>query len=258
MDILALPHLGKEVHRRYDDLGIIQVYEDGNKRYLSFGTADEQSCQLKAKPGQPQHGYARAMMASLCLLKPDQAVQQASVLGTGGGLMARCLFEQLPTTQVHTVDLRPAVIQIAHQYFGLPRDKRLTTHAQSAMDYLNACPTNSQGLLLSDLYLANGLDTRQLKPEFVSECRRVVQNDGWLVLNLWKEHREDGLFLPQLKAQFQTVLHSTTSDGNWIIWACPNANAAPDKRGAQLICKRLSEQMGFNLWQVTKGFYRFF
>ena len=45
--MMDLSHLGKEVHRRYDELGIIQVFDDGNKRYLSFGTADEQSCQLR-------------------------------------------------------------------------------------------------------------------------------------------------------------------------------------------------------------------
>ena len=50
-DVLnTLGHLGREIHRRYDEFGPLLVFDDGNKRFLSFGTADEQSCQLKKNP----------------------------------------------------------------------------------------------------------------------------------------------------------------------------------------------------------------
>ena len=57
--------LGKELYRYYDEYGPLQVFDDGNKRYLSFGDGDEQSCQLKSDPLQLQHDYSRAMLLVL-------------------------------------------------------------------------------------------------------------------------------------------------------------------------------------------------
>ena len=248
-----LKHLGREIHRRYDDLGVIQVFDDGNKRYLSFGTADEQSCQLLMRPEQPQHGYTRAMIAVLSML--DRPPQQALVLGTGGGMLARALHSYFPQLHCDAVDLRKAVIMVAHQYFGLPRDARLTTHVSPAQDFLQTCPQRHYDLLFSDLYLADGLDTGQLHESFIGLCEQALSENGWLVLNLWKEHREDGLFLPLLRSRFATVMHATTSDGNWIVWAC-RSSVSPDKQTLRNRSKELGQTMGFNLWQSAKGFLR--
>ena len=57
----------QEIHRSYDELGPIQVMDDGHKRYLAFGTDDEQSCQLIHQPHLLQHEYTRAILLALLL-----------------------------------------------------------------------------------------------------------------------------------------------------------------------------------------------
>lgn len=249
-----ITHLGRELHRRYDEFGPILVFDDGNKRYLSFGTADEQSCQLNSAPLQLQHEYARAMAAVLVQFSADALPTQISLLGTGGGTLAAALHHLLPQAQIQAVDLRTAVLQVAYQYFSLPRGPRLITHCCDAADFLRQADAASCGLLITDLYQAGGLDPLVLQADFLDACQRHLQPDGWLVLNLWKEHREQTDCLLQLKQRFATVLQTTTADGNWILWA--SRAAATDKKTAQTRSKALSPAAGFNLWNAVKGFYR--
>lgn len=248
--------LGREVHRRFDEHGPIQVFDDGNKRYLSFGTTDEQSCQLKSQPFQLQHDYLRAMLTVLVQFDDLTDIHCASVLGLGGGSLTATLWQQLPHTQIHAVELRPAVAQVAYQYFSLPRDKRLKVHLSCASDYLAEVNTggNKTDLLFSDLYLADGLNPTQQQQTFLQNSADALSDQGWLVLNLWKEHRDDPQLLSLLKQIFPTVLQATTKDGNWLIWA--SKQTAVEKKQAQQRCKQLQPQLGFNPWGFCKTFYR--
>jgi hypothetical protein len=86
---------GKEIHRTYDEHGPIQVFDDGTKRYLSFGEGDEQSCILKAQPEMLQHEYTRAMLLPTLFLEPRSAI----LIGLGGGAVPNCLFHHWPELQ---------------------------------------------------------------------------------------------------------------------------------------------------------------
>ncbi len=250
----TLQHMGREIHRRYDEFGPILVFDDGNKRYLSFGTADEQSCQLKQAPFQLQHEYARCMAAVLLQFDDWQRALSITLLGTGGGTLATTLHQLLPQACIRAVDIRAAVLQVAHQYFALPRSPRLQPQVTDAQQFLQQADAAQAHLIIADLYQAGGLDPLVLQADFLDACQRHLQPDGWLVLNLWKEHREQTDCLLQLKQRFVTVLQTTTADGNWILWA--SRAAATDKKAAQIRSKALSPAAGFNLWNAVKGFYR--
>lgn len=249
-----LQHMGQELHRRFDEFGPILVFDDGNKRYLSFGTADEQSCQLNQAPLQLQHEYSRCMAAVLIQTEQFAQIRNVTLLGVGGGTIASCLHHVLSEAVITAVDIRAAVIQVANQYFHLPRGPRLKTQVADAYEFLKSAEPNKANLIITDLYQASGLDPLVLQREFLDSCRTHLQHDGWLVLNLWKEHREQTNCLDELKARFNWVLQTTTSDGNWIIWA---SNSVPcSKKTAQQRCREYSPAMQFNLWTLVKGFYR--
>ncbi len=254
--LVANELLGREVHRRFDDHGPIQVFDDGTKRYLSFGTTDEQSCQLKSAPFQLQHDYLRSMFTVLTQCQDLSALTSATVLGLGGGSLTSTLWQQLPDAQIHAVELRPAVAQVAFQYFALPRDKRLKVHVSCASDYLTKLISTGlkTDLLFSDLYLADGLNPVQQQQDFLQQSASALADNGWLVLNLWKEHRQDDQLLQLIKRLFPTVMQATTHDGNWILWA--SRRPALEKNQAQKRCKELQPQFGFNPWNFCKPFYR--
>ncbi|MFK4752422.1 spermidine synthase [Oceanobacter antarcticus] len=246
-----------EIHRRYDDYGVIQVFDDGNKRYLSFGTADEQSCLLKHQPIQLQHEYSRAMLASLLLFA--EPPQQISLLGLGGGLLTSAIHRLLPDAQINVVELRAAVLQVARQYFALPRNDHLNVNIADAGVWLAQAPANAVDWLLSDLFLADGLDQQQLQENFLDHCHQHLAPGGWLVLNLWREHRDQAIWLWKLKQRFPITRHATTKDGNWILWAQKPPLAAstiPAAKQAQAQAKRWSAELGFNVWRAGRPFFR--
>ncbi|WP_221793072.1 spermidine synthase [Oceanobacter mangrovi] len=253
--------LNFEIHRRIDELGLIQVFDDGNKRYLSFGTADEQSCMLKQDPLQLQHDYSRAMLASL-LMFADQSPAHITMLGLGGGSLPRVMHHLLPEAEIAIVELRKAVADIARQFFYLPRNGRLQIHIEEAGEWLDQAEAGQCQWLMSDLFLADGLDQQQLQQQFIERCYRHLAPGGWLVLNFWREHRDEPLWLWQLKQRFPEVLHATTKDGNWILWAQkPLLEDAAEplllsEKTLRQQAKELSTAAKFNLWQAAKPFYR--
>ena len=252
-----------EIHRRSDEWGMIQVFDDGNKRYLSFGTADEQSCQLKHKPLQLQHDYSRAMLASL-LMFGEQAPRRMTMLGLGGGSLPHTVHELLPDCQIDVAELRPAVVQVARQYFQLPRSPRLHIHTGDAGAWLDDAEAGQCDWLMSDLFLSDGLDQQQLQTDFLDRCHRHLKPAGWLVLNLWREHRDQADWLNHLKRQFDQVLHATTKDGNWIVWArkadsvdhADGTSATVTESDAKQQAKHWSASVGFNLWQSARPFFK--
>lgn len=217
--------LGKEIYRCYDEYGPIQVFDDGLKRYLAFEEDDEQSCVLKAAPGQIQHEYTRAMLLSLLLVDPKEVL----LLGLGGGSLAMCLLEYHPELQLRAVELRRAVIKIAKKYFYLPQTDRLCVIEDDAGQYLMGDVSPAQ-LILADMYGADGLDPQQLTPWFLERCHELLTDDGWLVLNCWNDHRRDKESLASLTALFADVRVSSTASGNWIIFAGKRLHTQTDKQ----------------------------
>lgn len=234
---------GKEIFRSYDEIGPVQVLDDGNKRYLAFGSDDEQSCQLKAHPTQLQYEYTRAMLLAL-LFHPT--AKRALLLGLGGGSLASCLHQHWPALSITAVELRRTVIDIAHRYFMLPRDERLEVLEADAGDYLRDHEPSNFDLIFSDIYGADGVDDLQLQERYLDQCLACLNRDGWLVLNCWREHRSQSDFIQTLQARFAEVRVCMTQSGNWIILCGRQLPKLSDKQLREQ-AKQLGAQLGFSL-----------
>ncbi|QEW05951.1 spermidine synthase [Nitrincola iocasae] len=232
---------GTEIHRCYDEYGVILVLDDGNKRYLSFGTDDEQSCYLKSQPAQPQADYIRAMLLVLLFVTPSRIIS----MGLGGGSLNTCLHHQFSGLKQDVVELRHQVIQTAYKYFQLPRSKHITLHNMEAKTFLDTEPTRPADIIFSDIYDENGVDAQQHEPGYLHECYERLKPDGWLVMNCWKEHRGDSI-LKELALLFADIRTCTTQDGNWIIYACKTKNELINNQLKQS-AKQLSQQLGFSV-----------
>jgi len=238
---MAIP--GKEIFRSYDDIGPVQILDDGNKRYLAFGSDDEQSCQLKTHPTQLQYEYTRAMLLALLFHRDPR---RALLLGLGGGSLAGCLHQYWPKLAITAVELRRTVIDAAHRYFQLPRDERLEVLEADAGDYLRDHEPNDFDLIFSDLYGAEGVDDLQLQERYLDQCLACLGPDGWLVLNCWREHRSQTDFLQTLKQRFIDVRVCMTQSGNWII-LCGRQRAKISDKQLRQDAKHLGAQLGFSL-----------
>lgn len=242
--------LGKEIFRTYDEFGPVQVFDDGAKRYLSFGEGEEQSCVLKAQPHLLQHDYTRAMLLPLLFAQPRSAL----LIGLGGGALANCLLHHLPDVPLAVVELRHAVVKVARRYFELPRAEQLTIVEQDVAAYFEESDAAPVDLLLSDIYGAEGMDPQYFQPWYIEACARALSDSGWLVLNCWDEHRGEHETLQSIAETFAEVYTCAVPSGNWVILASKQPNAI-DEAELKARAKAQSKLFGYS---VTENLHRLY
>ncbi len=237
---MSLP--GKEIFRTFDELGPIQVFDDGNKRYLGFGSGDEQSCVMNAQPQLLLHDYARAMMLVLLFHQP----RKVTLLGLGGGSLVSCMHHHFPDVELTIVELRQAVVDTAYRFFQLPRNERVRLSVMDAGLYLRKAKTGRSDLILCDLYGPDGLDSQQLDPDFIERCYEQLTDDGWLVLNCWQNHRNEAEGLRSIMDWFPETKVCSVPGGNWTILAGKQVSTLTQKQ-LEAKAKTLSTTLGFSL-----------
>ncbi|MEH6557402.1 MAG: methyltransferase [Oceanicoccus sp.] len=234
--------LGKELYRYHDEYGPLQVFDDGNKRYLSFGDGDEQSCQLKSEPLQLQHDYSRAMLLVLLFKEPRDMI----LFGLGGGTLATTMHEHLPALKLRVVELRSQVVDVAYRYFQFPRSERIDVFIEDASEFLDDMEHRKTDVLFSDMYGEEGLDLQQTQTWFIERCAQLLNDDGWLVLNYWQQHRGDQDLMAALKVNFADVRMCATAEGNWVILAGKKADQTSSTQ-LKAAAKKWSKLLGYSL-----------
>lgn len=136
-----------ELFRTADELGEIVVSQQADKRLLSFASSLQQSSLFVTQPEKLVHEYTQIMLLGLIFNTP----RHITVLGLGGGGLAHCLHHFFPQFTLQFVELRQAVIDIAYQWFDLPKSPQLQVACDDAYDYLCSAVDKNTDLILSDL-----------------------------------------------------------------------------------------------------------
>lgn len=171
--------MGKQLYRTEDEAGPIIVTQRGNKRLLSFGSKLEQSSVLMTKPCYLIHEYTQIMLLGLLFTE----ARNMTLLGLGGGGLVHCLGHYYPEAIIQVVEIRQAVIDIAYEWFDLPRRDRLRVINDDAMHYVSKITPGSSDIIFSDLYQAEGMAACQAQQVFIESAYRALSDAGCLVLN---------------------------------------------------------------------------
>jgi len=208
-----------EICRLRDEHGTVSLYEHGAFRTLVFDDSFyEQGRVHKHDPLHLEHEYIRAMLLPVLSRHTPERV---TILGLGAGSLARWLHHYVPLSQLTAVELRASVIRIAREYLQLPHDERLQVLNQPAAVYIESAAPRSTDWILCDLYHAFQSDDTQASRDFYRNCRRVLTNDGWLVVN---HNKLPVRAFPPLKflcEQFESVFTLNIDSSNWILFATP-------------------------------------
>ena len=112
----------------------IDISEAAGVRYLHFGSDWIQGAMRIRKPYALELAYTREMMAGL-LLRDGLAAdgghwpRKVLIIGLGAASLARFAHHHLPQARIRVVEIAPAVVAAARQFFKLPtEDARFSVH----------------------------------------------------------------------------------------------------------------------------------
>lgn len=175
---------GIVIHQARDELGTLEVVEDGYQRSLHFGSEPKQSSMDLNDPLRLALSYTRAMLSALLFVP---APQQVLLLGLGGGSLAKFLLHHFPACRLDAVEYRESVYRVARSHFQLPDDPRLAVHFADAADFIRQADASHSGydLILVDAFTADGVAQGTCGLSFFEACRTRLADAGVLVANLW-------------------------------------------------------------------------
>ena len=206
---------GEIIHYTRDALGGILVVDYRKHRVMTFDSVFEQSKIDRRRPHLPVHEYSRAMLLPVAFAQPVHA----TVLGLGGGVMVSALLHLLPDCQVHAVELRPRVLDVAREYFSLPHSANLMMTIGDARDALSKTPEGSSDLILADMYNSDRMSPAQAQRQFIRQSSRVLGDSGWLAINYHRTPDINGPLFHQLRAEFAVLLLFKSKTNNTVIFA---------------------------------------
>jgi spermidine synthase len=222
---------GNIVHFARDDLGGILVIDYRKHRVMTFDSVFEQSKIARRHPHLPVHEYSRAMLLPVAFNQPAHV----TILGLGGGVVANALLHLLPACQVHAVELRQAVVDVAREYFDLSESPRLNVSIEDARNALEALPDGQTDLILADMYSAERMSPVQVQREFIKQCSRVLSDNGWIALNYHRTPDLNGAFFKQLQGEFAVVLAFKSKTNNTVIYGSKKPFELPASKDPRLI-----------------------
>lgn len=233
-----------------DEHGPIYVYQTRTSRILSFNGIIQQSRMKLNDINGLAHGYTQAMMSGLFFI-PN--VKTATIMGLGAGSMAKNLLHRFSRLEVHAVEYREKVVDIAKKYFYLPDSDRLTIHIDDAINYMQHNSIKSD-IIFSDLYTMDGMEAKQIQSSYLRNCKKALNEHGVLVLNIWRQAFQSPEELEELLAlEFENRLLSyEVESGNTIVLAFKND--IPSMKRKELLArgKVLQEKMNIPIERYAR------
>ena len=194
VDVLGTHRSGSLEHEEVSAFSRIRVRRDGDVRAMTFvrdnGQEVVQSRVNLTAPHTLVSPYARGMFASY-LYQPHP--RRVLIVGLGGGAMVRFLTHHEPQVQIDAVEIDPAVVRLADEYFGVRSGGNVRVHTADAVTFVEST-ADRYDLILMDAFLrpssdtdTTGVPTRLKTLAFLGRLKRALAPGGVVAFNV-NEH----------------------------------------------------------------------
>jgi spermidine synthase len=233
--------LGQLEHEEVSAYSRIRIRRDGDVRALTFvrdnGQEVVQSRVSLTAPHTLVAPYARAMFASY-LYQPHP--RRVLIVGLGGGAMVRFLTHHEPQAQIDAVEIDPAVVRIADQYFGVRSGENVRVHTADAVTFVESA-ADRYDLILMDAFLrpssdtdATGVPTRLKTLAFLGRLKRALAPGGVVAFNV-NEHASMAEDIAAVAAAFgQVAVFRSPPTDNKVVIAAEGGIAGDDDVRARI------------------------
>ena len=194
--VLWAPLIGAQedlrlIHSERSQYRQVLVYENADLRCLCFTrmcTIGRQSCADRHAADRLVFEYARMMLGAL-FLRPDP--HDVLIIGLGGGTLAHTMEKLLPQAQIDVVEIDPAVLRVAQQYFLFQPDDRVHVTIEDGRAYVRRMLRGNKRyqLIMLDAYERQYIPEHMLTREFLTEVRSLLTPDGIVAANTFSSSR---------------------------------------------------------------------
>ena len=160
----------------------IVIEERANVRRLLFDRSAQSAMSLidEYEGGFEYTDFFHIPMA----IRPE--AKRVLFLGLGGGTGPKRFLRDYPDATIEVVDIDALVIDVAHEYFGLPESDRLTIAQEDARAYLKRS-SEQYDLVVIDTYTTNrygsAVPAHLTTQEFFAEVSAKLNDGGVIVFN---------------------------------------------------------------------------
>jgi len=132
------------------------------------------------------------------LMLPQTKPRAALLLGVGGGTVATLLTRRFGTVAMTGVEKNAAMIEMAHEFFGLPLDGMAIFH-DDAFDFILRAE-GAYDYVAVDLFDAGAVPARVFSRPFLRAVKAKLEPGGLAAINFFKDRR-----LSERKHRLETV-----------------------------------------------------
>ena len=126
--------------------------------------------------------YTRMMMASL-LLNPEP--ERVLVLGLGGGTLPMTLAELFPDAKIDVVEIDPAVVTVAREFFDFEPTANMQVFTQDARVFTKRAGLrgDTYDLIMLDAFNGDYIPEHLMTREYLEETSKLMADNAVVVAN---------------------------------------------------------------------------
>lgn len=203
----------------------ILVDEEANIRCLKFDEKSHktrQSCMYVNDNQRLVFNYTKLLFTSL-LVTPK--IENVLIIGLGGGTMSNVLHQLYPNAQIHNVEIDPAVIKVAKQYFYFQENSQVSAIKGDGRIFVKRAKMKAlrYDLIILDAFNGDYIPEHLMTVEFHRELKQLLTPQGIVAANTFsvsKLYQYESATYYSVWSDFYQV--SYNNSGNRIILAAAN------------------------------------
>lgn len=174
------------LHREVSKFQTLVVAEQGGRRCLRFGDGPQalnQTCRILREPRRVELDYARAIVALALSIEPFP--KRVLVIGLGGGSIPTALMAAHPDVELDAVELDPAVVEVAANYFDFQTTKNVHVFAEDGVAFVARAAKSDEhyDLIVLDAFDESEIPAPLTTAEFVAQLQQLAGERGVVIAN---------------------------------------------------------------------------
>jgi spermidine synthase len=157
----------------------IAVVEDDTSRYLRFDSSFQSGMYID-DPYRTRFGYSDYLQLPFAYRAQTESVLY---IGLGGGSAPKRTWRDFPGVRLDAVELDPEVVDVAYEYFELPRDPRLNVEVEDGRRYV-ARSDERWDVIVIDAFYSDSIPFHLATREFLELAKSRLTPGGTIVTNI--------------------------------------------------------------------------